>query len=47
MPRQCINKVDHFCYVCSNLRRSEILNNTSIIKIAYHLYFGVQVRDQD
>ena len=48
MTRDCINKVDSFCYICGNFTsKSDIRTISSLIKTAYFLYFGCKIGDQD
>ena len=48
MPRQCVNSVDNFCYICGEVifaKQKKAI--TAVVKKAYHLYFGCKVGDQD
>ena len=46
--RSCVNHSDSFCYICGKFTpKSQKLNNTSKVTIAYKHYFGYQVEDQD
>lgn len=48
MPRNCVNEVDAFCYVCGEFTvKSNRKNITPLIKKAYHLYFKCKLGDQD
>lgn len=48
MPRNCVNNVDNFCYICGEfIVKSDKCNITKITKKAYKLYFGCKVGDQD
>lgn len=48
MPRQCINNVNNFCYVCGEVTFSKQKRPiTSIVRTAYFHYFGTKVGDQD
>lgn len=46
--RTCVNDPDCFCYVCGQfMTKSQRKNITSLVKSAYHAYFGVRLGDQD
>ena len=46
--RSCVNHADSFCYICGKFTpKSQRLNITSKLTIAYRHYFGCQVGDQD
>jgi len=48
MPRSCVNSADNFCYICGEVtfaRQRKVI--TTIVKKAYHLYFGCKIGDQD
>ena len=46
--RPCVNHPDSFCYICGKFTpKSQTLNITSKVAIAYKHYFGCQVGDQD
>ncbi|CAI9616281.1 unnamed protein product [Staurois parvus] len=48
MPRTCVNKADHFCYICGEINFiSQKRRITGMIKKAYNLYFGCKIGDQD
>lgn len=48
MSRQCVNDPDSFCYICGELTlKSQKKQLTSLVKKAYHFYFGCQIGDQD
>jgi hypothetical protein len=48
MSRVCVNKPDHFCYICGEMTFVKQKRTLSpLIKKAYHLYFGCKVGDQD
>jgi hypothetical protein len=48
MPRQCLNQLDTFCYVCGELIfKSQRQNFFPLIKKCYEVYFGCKVSDQD
>jgi hypothetical protein len=47
MLRNYINSADNFCYICSEVtfaRQRKAI--TTIVKKAYHLYFGCKIGDQ-
>ncbi len=44
----CVNKVDNFCYICSEVTFvSQKRNINAMVRKAYHLYFGCKIDDQD
>ena len=48
MRCNCINSADNFCYICGEVtfaRQRKAV--TAIVKMAYHLYFGCKVGNQD
>lgn len=48
MPRNCVNNVNSFCYVCGSFAiKSHRKKITLQIKKAYKLYFGCHLGDQD
>ena len=48
MPRNCVDSVDNFCYICGEVTFSRQRKAiTAIVKMAYHLYFGCKMGDQD
>jgi len=48
MPRTCVNNADNFCYVCGEVTfASQKRSITTMVKKAYHLYFGCKIGDQD
>jgi hypothetical protein len=48
MSRKCVNNPDMFRYVCGELTvKAQRLSIMPLVKKAYKLYFGCNVRDQD
>ena len=48
MPRNCVDSVDNFCYICGEVTFARQRKaTTAILKKAYHLYFGCKIGDQD
>jgi hypothetical protein len=48
MQRKCVNSADNVCYICGEVTfSSQKRAITSIIRKAYHPYFGCQIGDQD
>lgn len=48
MPPTCVNSADNFCYVCGEVTfASQKRSITTMVKKAYHLYFGCKIGDQD
>ncbi|XP_061419594.1 uncharacterized protein LOC133349820 isoform X1 [Lethenteron reissneri] len=48
MPRTSVNKPDNYCYVCGEVTfASQKPSITTMVKKAYHLYFGCKIGDQD
>ena len=46
--RSCKNHPDSFCYICGEFKITDERNRvTKFIQKAYHVYFGVQLGDQD
>ena len=46
--RMCKNSSDSFCYICGQFMMSSMRKTmSSKLKVAYHLYFGCQVGDQN
>ena len=46
--RRCLNHADNFCYICGKYTiTTQRKNITPKVKLAYHLYFGCKVGDQD
>ena len=46
--RSCLNSADCFCYICGKYTPTDQRKNlTHRVKVAYHLYFGCKVGDQD
>ncbi|XP_065444006.1 uncharacterized protein LOC101953070 isoform X3 [Chrysemys picta bellii] len=48
MPHTCVNSADNFRYVCGEVTfASQKRSITTMVKKAYHLYFGCKTGDQD
>lgn len=48
MPHQCVNNPDQFCYICGNVTfASKKRPINSLVKTAYHHYFGIKLGHQD
>ena len=46
--RGCQNNPDSFCYVCGQFTtKTQRRKITSLVKFAYHKYFGMKLGDQD
>lgn len=46
--RSCVTRADSFCYVCgSYIMKHKVKTISSLVKLAYHQYFGMKVGDQD
>ena len=46
--RCCVNDPNHFCYVCGQFTtKSQSRPISSLLKSAYHAYFGMKLGDQD
>jgi len=48
MPRNCVNSVDNFCYICGEVKlahQKRVITLT--VKKVYEFYFGCKIGDQD
>ena len=46
--RSCVTRADSFCYVCgSYIMKDKVKTISSLVKLAYHQYFGMKIGDQD
>ena len=48
MPRQCVNMVNNFCYICGEITfSSQKRSLTPLVRTAHLHYFGMSVGDHD